>query len=366
MINKEKKLNLIGKRSCISVDELLVEYQRGVKICIWGAGYLAKTTCKNVLKILNIEPFCFCDNNKDLIGTTVFDEIKVIDSAELYEEKEKIIWIICVRIPKVDEVMTQLISMGFKKMIFIADISCDSRVVRHYFPFMENKAVAYTCIINGYDQLHYPSEEIAEKYDCVLISDRQPDELRTYKEWIDAKDIIVSDKLDNTRINRYCKINAHKIFPHYYRSIYLDGNIQLKKNLDIFLENNNSLGITVLSPSGYKDVYREASHKMNQTVENGDVISKQMEKYWSEGLPEYSGSWYCGILVRNHNSIICKKLMEEWWEEVVNYSKRDQLSLPYVIWKNGYNQDSIKTILCDSNFEKNDYFEYYLDHKRVP
>jgi hypothetical protein len=27
--------------------------------------------------------------------------------------------------------------------------------------------------------------------------------------------------------------------------------------------------------------------------------------------------------------------MEEWWKEFIEYSKRDQISLPYVLWKNG-------------------------------
>ena len=27
--------------------------------------------------------------------------------------------------------------------------------------------------------------------------------------------------------------------------------------------------------------------------------------------------------------------MEKWWEEIKNFSKRDQLSLNYVIWRTG-------------------------------
>lgn len=36
--------------------------------------------------------------------------------------------------------------------------------------------------------------------------------------------------------------------------------------------------------------------------------------------------------------------MEEWWNEMEKYSKRDQLSLPYIIWKNGYSFEDVGII----------------------
>ena len=36
--------------------------------------------------------------------------------------------------------------------------------------------------------------------------------------------------------------------------------------------------------------------------------------------------------------------MEEWWDEYIKFSKRDQLSLPYVMWKNGYSFNDVKKI----------------------
>ena len=41
------------------------------------------------------------------------------------------------------------------------------------------------------------------------------------------------------------------------------------------------------------------------------------------------------------------KIMEEWWWFIENYSKRDQLAFPYVMWKNNrkiddYSIDNLK------------------------
>ncbi len=43
------------------------------------------------------------------------------------------------------------------------------------------------------------------------------------------------------------------------------------------------------------------------------------------------------ILFRKHNSDNIIKLMNDWWEELNTQTKRDQLSLAYVLWKNGEN-----------------------------
>lgn len=41
------------------------------------------------------------------------------------------------------------------------------------------------------------------------------------------------------------------------------------------------------------------------------------------------------VIYRKHKDPRCIKVMEDWWYMVENYSRRDQLSLFYVLWKNG-------------------------------
>jgi hypothetical protein len=349
----------------ISVNDLLQNYERGKKVCVWGCGYLAKTTCKDVLHKLNIIPYCFCDSNKDLYGSVIYDDIKCVDYGSLNLRDDEVVWIICVRFPIQDEIYSKLVSLGYSSIIPITSLSCDPIVIRKYFPFMESKIVAYTCIVGNYDKIHYPSEELSQKYDYVLISDEKPSDMGTFKQWIDVRDVCPIEITDNARRNRYCKINAHKIFPNYNMSIYMDGNIQLKRNLDEICNNIPPIGVIVLAHTGYKDIYCEAAHKMGQNVDNVDIIYQQIKKYWKDGCPQNFGSWHCGLMLRKHNSIICKKIMEEWWEEINSYSKRDQLSFPYVLWKNNYDANIVKTVLSNSeNIEKSEYFCFFDDHFR--
>lgn len=46
-----------------------------------------------------------------------------------------------------------------------------------------------------------------------------------------------------------------------------------------------------------------------------------------------------GCMVRDHNDEFVKKLMNDWQNEIMKYSVRDQLSFPYVCWKNHFVPD---------------------------
>lgn len=347
----------------ISVDELLTDYKAGFKVCVWGCGYLAQTTCREVLSILGIAPMCFFDNNPEKFNRPVYDTFFCLDYKDYLDEKSKIIIIINVRVALQNEISTQLRGLGFTKLIPISDISGDTRVIHRYFPFMKEKTIAYTCVVNNYDNIHFPDDEVAEMYDFYYISDKKPTDIGNYKGWIDIREVCPSDVKDYTRMNRYCKINAHLLFPEYDRSIYYDGNIQIKKNLDSEFRQLKDLGIGVIAHSGHLDIYREASHRMAQTVESRDVIFNQMSKYWREGFPENTGSWICSLLLRRHNKPGCIAIMDEWWQEVKNESKRDQLSFPYVLWKNGFTKEDVYTVISlGDNWEENIYITAHKDH----
>jgi hypothetical protein len=60
-----------------------------------------------------------------------------------------------------------------------------------------------------------------------------------------------------------------------------------------------------------------------------------MEHYRKQGFPENYGLAANRIIIRRKSEEL-EKLMESWWEELNTFSRRDQLSLFYVIWKTGF------------------------------
>ena len=65
-----------------------------------------------------------------------------------------------------------------------------------------------------------------------------------------------------------------------------------------------------------------------------NIINSQVERYRKDGYPENNGQARNTVLVRRHNDKMIIKSMEDWWLEIKYGSKRDQLSFPYVAWKN--------------------------------
>ena len=93
-----------------------------------------------------------------------------------------------------------------------------------------NKNVCYTCIVGKYDSLKDPTY-ITEGWDYICYTDNINFKSNLWEIRPLPNDI---KNLDNSRKNRYIKINAHKIFPEYTFSLYIDGTMKPTGDLNIF------------------------------------------------------------------------------------------------------------------------------------
>jgi hypothetical protein len=92
------------------------------------------------------------------------------------------------------------------------------------------------------------------------------------------------------------------------------------------------------------------------------TAKRQIATYKKEGFPRHYGLYENSILIRNHHDEPTRRLMEEWWVEYLKYSTRDQLSLPYLIWKLGYDKKNIHII--GHNLRNNHRFNRVHSHDR--
>lgn len=81
------------------------------------------------------------------------------------------------------------------------------------------------------------------------------------------------------------------------------------------------------------------------------IMEEQVNKYLDEGFPRNYGLSAMGFIFRQHNEEI-SQVMADWWDEIIKYSYQDQLSFPYVCWKNDFHP-SVSLI----NYEGNDYWD---------
>lgn len=336
------------------------------EVCVWGAGTLGKGFGKQILYDYGIHIDYYCDNNNLLLDTEISNGVYCRSSQKLVSGASKTICFLLMRCDYIMSVYKQLINMRINNIVTYDELVSMKDTMDQYFTFMKKKQIAiYTCITGDYDIPKEP-KTVLDNADYFLLSDKKPSTQSIYK-WVDINDIIPCCIEDNVMKNRYCKINPHYFFEDYRYSIYFDGNICLKGDITAYIPMLKKTRIGVSALTYIKSVYAEALRCMKIGRDFPEKFLTQVKKYWNQGMPEDFGVFLCNVLIREQNNPICKKIMEDWWEEFSNNSKRDQISFPYVVWKNGYTRDDI-SLICDDMYmdpwEESPYWDYAHEHKK--
>ena len=231
---------------------------------------------------------------------------------------------------------------------------------KKYWSDEKNKKVIYTCITGGYDNIIEPAK-ITEDFDYICFTD---DKTLTSNFWEirelpeEVKDLSVTKK------QRYVKINAHKVLPEYELSIWVDGNVLVKGDLNKLIEKyvKGKENISVFVPKHPKRdcIYAEANACISMKKDTAENIKPQIEKYRKEGFPEKYGLLQSNILIRKHLKEDCIRLMEDWFNVLKDGSHRDQLSFNYVCWKN---QD-VKVFYLPETICYSDWFRWKAIHTK--
>ena len=91
-------------------------------------------------------------------------------------------------------------------------------------------------------------------------------------------------------------------------------------------------------------IYTEAKYNIYHNNVNPKKMKQQMAEYKNEGFPRQFGMREFSVIVRLHHDKDIIRLMEQWWEQVNHYTMRDQISFPYILWKNDYSIDFIHSL----------------------
>ncbi len=79
-------------------------------------------------------------------------------------------------------------------------------------------------------------------------------------------------------------------------------------------------------------LYQEAVVVKREQLDDPHLVDHQINYYQSLGYPANNGLIAGGFLLRRHNVISVVKTMNLWFEQVLNYSKRDQISFNFAAW----------------------------------
>jgi len=218
--------------------------------------------------------------------------------------------------------------------------------------YKKDRLVVYTALFGNYDDLIEPSDKF-EGCDFVCFTNQ-----KHLKSDIWEIRIVEECHLPLNMMNRRYKFFPNEIFLDYDQSLYVDANIYIKKNpkeiADCYLTNYH----LVIPKHCTRDcIYEEAKEVVKQGKAKLADVNVQVEKYQSEGFPKNFGLAANYIIFRHHHKLDVVELMKSWWQELSNYTKRDQLSLMYLVWKIG-----VKIKLIPENARGGVYFSLKL-HK---
>ncbi|WJX15820.1 hypothetical protein P8452_05921 [Trifolium repens] len=221
--------------------------------------------------------------------------------------------------------------------------------------FMQGcKVVVSTCAFGGGDDLYQPigmSEASLKKVCYVafwdeitlkaqeLVGRRVGDDGFVGK-WrvIVVRDLPFSDQRLNGKIP---KMLSHRLFPQSEYSIWVDSKSQFRRDplgvLEALLWRTNSV-LAISEHGARSSVYDEAKAVVKKNKAKPEEVAVQLNQYKRDGLPEdkrFNGKkalCEASVIVRKHTPLT-NLLMCVWFNEVVHFTSRDQLSFPYVLWQ---------------------------------
>lgn len=190
------------------------------------------------------------------------------------------------------------------------------------------KFVIYTAISNNFDDLIQHSF-ICKDADYVCYTDKPVEnpgiwEIRSLE----------TRNLDRVRSAKYYKLFAHELFPEYAYSFWIDANIdvitlQLEKRVDELINSGNLISANIHFERHC--AYDEAQVCLFAKLDDPTVILDEVHYLESQKFPRGYGLFEMNMIFRQHHQEKNKRLMQDWWEMILKFSKRDQISFTYAL-----------------------------------
>ena len=210
------------------------------------------------------------------------------------------------------------------------------------------KIAIYTVSTGKYDSLREPAY-IDSDFDYYAFTSVDIPESSVWKRMPIGEFVRSMSPLEQAR---YVKTHPHVYFKDYDISIFIDGNIQILQDIRplIFTLIEKEKTIAIHRHQVRDCLYHEGRIIWAQGRAKFLDIVKQLWHYKKEGFPKHFGLFETNVIFRFHNNQQCKLIMETWWNEINTYTKRDQLSFTYSLWKNGLKSDYVMSLGKNSRY----------------
>ena len=216
---------------------------------------------------------------------------------------------------------------------------------------MAARRVVYTCMFGyseAFNNFVYDSDC---DIDFICFTDNRELESTFWK-----FQYVTNRLLDPPRASKRIKHLPHRYLPQYEESLYIDNTVRLKRparELFEILQSPSAPPFFAFRHPWRRCVYDEALAVINDGYDDRWRVEAQMRFYRRLGYPSKSGLTTTTVLLRRHNDPEVIGMGEEWFQQILRHSLRDQLSFNVVTWLRNFEFGEF-----DLNLLKNEFLEW--------
>ena len=217
------------------------------------------------------------------------------------------------------------------------------------------KLCVYTCITGDYDNLK-ELEIIEDGIDYYCFTNNKKIKSNTWKV------VYIEDKkLSNVLLARKTKLLGHPMINSKYDVLFwIDGDLRIRKPIKSFMDEYCDLDkydFISFKHHARDNIFQEIKACLYFGRETREKALKLKEFYKKEKY-KYDNVLIESTIMIKKNIDIVNETMKMWFDMLLNYSHRDQLSFNYVISKTNLNVN-----LIDLNVWNNEFFQFIRHNK---
>lgn len=152
-------------------------------------------------------------------------------------------------------------------------------------------------------------------------------------DWVIKKgpEFSLDPSFSNRRNAKIYKILPNLFLPDYEYYIWLDPTHELIVDPVALIEQYlNDFDIAVFRHNERHCIYDEAKVIKKLKIEYSDIIKRQVRYYKSLSYPRHNGLYELPCRIQRNNAET-HRMGLCWWEQICQFSSRDQVSFPFVI-----------------------------------
>ena len=194
------------------------------------------------------------------------------------------------------------------------------------------KLVIYTTLLGDKEALGSPLSDIQDTstdldISFVCFTDSHKLESETWELKSINMYLLSADKMC-----RQAKALPHEFFPEHQYSLWIDNIVKLKRlPTSADLQTTNKFLFKLFVHSGRSNLFEEACAIHGLGYETSETVLNQMEHYSKfVNLSAVSPLSTTTVIIREHHHPSVIEFGKTWWSQILNFSKRDQLSFDFV------------------------------------